>query len=351
MKPISLRTSALVAQKLKKFAKVAKLAQAYAADIPLWSTIIFEPERTLYLGWRFQVEAPPVLPVDQTVMVNFDQFSTAMGLLQNEVDIVITDDNVTIHEQDDDGATFELKRSYIDLTNFMITPPEDLELRKAHGNMLEDIKWAIIGSTRDRMDYTKYGVILDKNYMMAMDTTSAVAFIDKPTMVDIPVLLHLPWCNVLSDLGEIEKIGQWDEGNQNAYLQLATEGGFILTIPTLKVNPNPTVEAYVKSFEKHMTVYVDALTVKQLLVTTDDAYKFATIYTEDDWVYLETTSNAKGKTTICVHQGKDLGTDTVSVSLDSLKKVSKLTGRMYIDLDNMVGYVQKDKYTYGFGLG
>ena len=344
--------SASIAHKLKKFEKISKLSQSYASDTPLWSTIIFEPERTLYLGWRFQVEAPPILDVTEQVMVNFEHFNSAMRFSEMDIRIHIGEHSVTIEERDDaENTRFELKRFYIDLTNFLISPPEDLEMNRAYENMLDDILWARVGSTRDRMDYMKYGVMLTKNSMIAMDTESAVAYIDKPTGVDIPVLLHLPWCNILEDLGEIVHIGQWESHGQNAYLRIHTEDDFILTIPVLKVYPNPSIETYVKSFSTHLTLWVDTVTIKQLSITTDNAYKFATVYTKDGGVFIESESNTKGKTTIRVADGDGLEDESVSVSLDFLKKIAGLTGRLDIDLDNLVGFVTNNSRTYGFALG
>ncbi len=342
----------MIANKLKKFTKISKLAQAFAADHPLWSSIIFMKDKTMYLGWRFQVECPPILEVDEPVLVNFDRFMRALTLsVSDKVDIEITDDLVTIHEEDDDGATYELLREDIDYEKHMVEPPEEHTPKKVYKGMMKDIEWATIASTNDRMDYTKYGVILDKFSIMAMDSESAVAFIEKPTGVEIPILLHLPWCNILSHLGEITHMSQWDAGQQNAYLYVLTEDGFNLTIPTLKVYPNPSVESYIKSFVSHQTIYPDNYTVKQLGITTDDAYKFVTLYTEDDHIFLESLSKMKGKTTINLGQGKDMEGESVTISLNFLAKIAKLNGRMEIDLDNMVGFTKKAEYTYAFGLG
>lgn len=344
--------AALLAHKLKKFQKIAKLSQSYAADIPLWSTIIFEPERTLYLGWRFQVEAPPILEVKDTVMVNFDHLETAVRTLSETIEVLIDNEFVCVGEKNNtEGAEFQLNRQKIDFKNFLIDVPKDIVLNKAYEGMLEDIQWAMVGSTKDRMDYQKYGVMLTKNSMIAMDTESAVAYVDKPTGIDQSVLLHLPWCNILTELGEISQYAQWDAEGQTAYLYFVTEDDYRLTIPVLKIRPNPSIEQYVKSFTSHLTIYVDPLTIKQLLITTDDAYQHATVYTLDGFVYLESESNTKGKTTIKIGEGKGLDNEAVSVSLFFLKKIAHLTGRLDIDLDNLVGFVRKGSYVYGFALG
>lgn len=344
--------STLIAHKLKKFEKIAKLSQSYASDTPLWSTIIFEPERTLYLGWRFQVEAPPILEVEDQVMVNFEHFNSAMRFSEQDIKLHIGRKSITIEDKEDrEGARFELKRAEIDIGNFLIQPPSGLVMDRAYEGMLEDILWARVGATKDRMDYMKYGVMLTKNSMIAMDTESAVAYIDKPTGVEIPVLLHLPWCNILEDLGEILYIGQWESHGQNAYLRIKTEDDFILTIPVLKVHPNPSIEMYVRSFESHLTMWVDAMTIKQLSITTDNAYKFATVFTKEGGVYIESESNTKGRTTVRVADGEGLDHESVSVSLDFLKKIANLTGRLDIDLDNLVGFVTSNNRTYGFALG
>ena len=337
--------------KLRKFGKISKLAQSFAADLPLWPSIIFEKERTLYLGWRFQVEAPPLLEVEEPLIVNFERFFKVLSMATDEIDIEVTEDFVIIHEEDDDGATFELKRLNFNYDNYFVDIPEGLEYKTAYEGMIDDIKWTTIASTKDRMDYTKYGVMLHSEAMLAMDTTSAIAYIDKPINIDIPILLHLPWCQILSDLGEIKEMAQWDAGQQNAYLRIVTEDDFILTIPTLKAYPNPSVESYIKTFDSYITVYIDSTIVKQLEVTTDDAYKFATIYTEDDYVYIESSSKIKGRTRINVCQGTDLKGENVTISLEFLKKAAKLAGKIEIDMDNMVGFIKKDEYMYAFGLG
>lgn len=343
----------LVAKQLSKFAKISKQAQSFAADHPLWSSIIFEKDCTRYVGWRFQVEChPPIIKVDEPVIVNFDRLLRSLSVAGTDyVNLEITKDRVIIHEDDVEGATFELIRLDADYSNFIIEPPEGVEPHPVHKGFKEDVQWATIACTKDRMDYMKYGVILDKYAMIAMDSESAVAYIDKPTGIELPVLLHLPWCQIIAQLGEVVQISQWDEGEQNAYLYILTEDGFNLTIPTLKVYPNPSVESYIKSLEAHMHLFIDPLTVKQLDITTDDAYKFVTLTTEDGVAYMESTSKTKGSTSVSIGDGEGLDEDSVTISLPFLTKMAKLAGQISIDLDNMVGFYTKNEYTYAFGLG
>lgn len=350
------KTKDLVQKVLKKFIRVSKLAQSYASDIPLWSSIIFDAEndRLLCLGWRFMVEAdyPEVEGDKLSFIVNFDRFMQAMKLSKNPT-VTLADGLVIV---EDERATWELNDLDLDYSNYLVVPPEDLERREVGENLLRDIKFATIASSKDKMNYTKFGVVLAPDMLMAMDSASSIAMVEREGIVDIPVLLHLPWCLILEQLGEITTLGQNDMGQQNAHLFVETDTGFSLTIPTMKTHPNPSIKSYVESLTPHFEVLLNQHDIKRLDVTTDNAYKFATVYSEqvgeNEMIMLESVSKSKGKTIVPVCEGS-LGGESTTVALAFLKNITELTGKLFLDLDNNVGFTRIDSlsYIYAFGLG
>lgn len=346
------KTKDLVPNVLKKFIRISKLAQSYASDIPVWSSIIFDAEgdRLLYLGWRFQVEAeyPEVVGEKLSFIVNFERFMQAMKLSKNP-SITLEDDLVVVKG---DRTKWELNNLDLDYSQYLIDTPEDVEHRAVGENLMRDIKFCTIASSKDKMDYTKYGVVLTPDMILSMDSQTSIAIAEAEGIVDIPVLLHLPWCLILEQLGEIETIGQKDYGQQNAHTFIKTDDEFKLTVPTLKMHPNPSIRPYLDSIEPHYNIMVNLQDIKKLDVTTDTAYKFVTVYGEDGKIVLESNSRSKGRTVIPVCDG-DLGGESTTVSLQFLKNVAELTGKLYLDLDNMVGFTKIESlgYLYAFGLG
>jgi hypothetical protein len=346
------KTKDLVPNVLKKFIRISKLAQSYASDIPLWSSIIFDAEndRLMYIGWRFQVEAeyPTVVGEKLSFIVNFERFMQAMKLSKNP-SIELEDDLVVIR---DERATWELNNLDLDYTNYLVTPAGDIEHREVGENLVRDITFCTLAASKDKMDYTKFGVVLAPDMMLAMDSQTSIATVDREGLVDIPVLLHLPWCTILQQLGEVVTIGQKDAGQQNAHMYITTDTGFKLSIPTMKTHPNPSIKPYLESLEPHYNIMINLNDIKRLDVTTDTAYKFATVYSEDGNVYLESVSRSKGKTVVPVGEG-DLGGDSTTLALHFLRRIADTTGKLYLDLDNMVGYTKIESlgYLYAFGLG
>ena len=97
--------------------------------------------------------------------------------------------------------------------------------------------------------------------------------------------------------------------------------------------------------------------IKKLTITTDDAYKFCTIFSQDDGtehrVILESSSKSKGRTEVDICAG-DMYGEVVSVSLGFLNNVLLLGDTMGVDLDNNVGIVTKgenEEHKYVFSLG
>jgi hypothetical protein len=346
------KTKDLVNNFLTKFVRISKLAQSYASDIPLWSSIIFDAEndRLLYLGWRFNVEIPypDVVGEKLSFIVNFDRFMQAMKLSKNP-SITVEDDLVVVRG---DKTTWELNDLDLDYTNYLAPTPDNLERRAVPETLNQDIKFCTLASSKDKMDYTKYGVVFAQDMIMAMDSNTSIALAETEGIVDIPVLVQLPWCTILEQLGSITTIGQEDVGQQNANMFIETDAGFKLTIPTMKMHPNPSIKPYLDSLEAHYNLLINLNIVKKLAITTDTAYKFATVYSEDDNVVLESNSRSKGRTVIPICEGS-LGGESTTIALAQLKKIAETTGKLYLDLDNMVGFtkIEAAGYLYAFGLG
>lgn len=346
------KTKDLVNNVLKKFVRISKLAQSYASDIPLWSSIIFDAEndRLLYLGWRFNVEVPypEVAGEKLSFIVNFERFTQAMKLSKSPE--ITLDQGLVVIEGE--RTTWELNNLELDYGNYLVLTPENLVRREVPDTLNRDIKFCTIAASKDKMDYTKYGVTFAPEMLIAQDSLSHIAVAETEGIVDIPVLLNLAWCLILEQLGNITTIGQEDVGAQNAHMFIETDGGFKLTIPTMKTHLNPSIKPYLDSLEPHYDVLINLNDIKRLSITTDTAYKFATVYSEFGKIVFESNSRSKGKTVIPVCDGS-LDGESTTVSLRALKDIVEITGKLYLDLDNMVGFtkIEEAGYLYAFGLG
>ena len=336
---------------LSKFAKVSKLAQSYATDAPIWASAFFDKEnqRILYVGWRFQVEVE--YPVEEDFIVNFDRFRAAIKSCKKPT-IRTTKHYVIVEE---DNIKIKLKKLDLDYSKYIITEPEGLEHTEAREGLLSDIRFCSLAASQDHMDYTKYGVILGNEMMCGMDSTNVVAAILLEELVlEQSVLLHLPWCKILQDLGEIKTMAYHDVGQQNAILFISTKDNFKVVVPTLKVQPNPSIIPYLQTLEAHVTLTnIDMKLLKKLEITSDTAYKFITAFSKEGRVFLESTSKAKGRTTIDLCEG-DMGDTSVTLSLQRLKDLVGIDNWLNIDLDNMVAFFstkEKEEYIFAFSLG
>jgi len=336
---------------LSKFVKVARLATSGALDNPIWSSIIFEAknQRILYIGWHFSLEVR--YPVEEDFIVNFFRFRDAVRSCKRPT-IRTTKSSVIIEE---DNVKFKLKKLDLDYSNFLQTPPENLQYKEVEESLLADIQFCSIAASKDRMEYTKYGVILGDEMICAMDSNSSVAIVllDKPVFLQ-PILLHLPWCEILQGLGAILEASIQDLGGQNALLYINTKDDFRAIIPVLKVNPNPSMIPYIKSIEPQVTIYnLNRKLLKRLEITADDAYKFITVYSNEGKIYLETTSKVKGKTTVELCEG-EMGGISVAIASEFLYNVVSMAEYLDLDLENNVGIIcigDNDEYKYVFSLG
>ena len=336
---------------LSKFLKVSKLATDYAIDNPVWSSIIFEKEnqRILYIGWRFSVELK--YPVEEDFIVNFHRFRDAVRSCKKPT-IRTTKHYVIVEEE---NIKFKLKKLDLDYSNFLHKEPEDLKYELIRETLLSDIDFCSIASAKDRTEYTKYGVILGDEMICAMDSNSNVAIVllDQPVFLQ-PILVHLPWCEILQGLGGIFEAAIEDLGGQNAILYIHTRDDFKAIVPVLKVNPNPSIIPYIKSIETHITLYnLNKKLLKKLEVTCDNAYKFITVFSEDGKIYLETSSKSKGRTIIELCEG-DMGGESVAISLEFLYNVVSMANYLDLDLENMIGHItmgDNSEYRYVFSLG
>ncbi len=220
--------------------------------------------------------------------------------------------------------------------------------------LLEDIDFCALAASSDYKEYTKYGVIISHDMMCAMDRTNvlAVKYLESP-IISESILLHLPWCKILQDLGEIKTIACHETGQQNAILFISTKDKFKLVIPTLKVVPNPSILSYLQSLEEHVTLFgLDAKLLKKLEITTDSAYEFITAYSKEGRVLLESSSKVKGKTVFDLCDG-DMQEMSATLSLKNLQKVVSIGDHVNIDFDNSVAFVTMDEgnYIYAFSLG
>jgi hypothetical protein len=335
---------------LSKFAKVSKLAQSYASDAPVWSSIVFDKEnqRVLYAGWRFNVAVE--YPVEEDFIVNFDRFRAAIKSCRKPT-IRITKRSVIVEEG---GIKIKLKKLDLDYSKYTITEPEDIEHVEVREGLLDDIKFCLPAASQDHMDYTKHGVILGNELICAMEDPVVAAILLEESVLEQPVLLHLPWCKILQDLGDIKTIGYLDAGQQNAILFISTKDNFKLVVPALKVQPNPSIIPYLKSLEAHVTLTnIDMKLLKKLEITSDTAYRFVTAFSKEGRIYLESTSKAKGRTTVEICEG-DMGDTSVTLSLQRLKDVVGIDNFLQIDLDNMVAFIsikEKEEYIFAFSLG
>lgn len=349
---MKVKSKELVSDVLKKFIRISKLAQSYASDSPVWSSIIFDAEtpRLLYIGWKFQVEAPypEVEGEPLSFIVNFERFFNAMKLSKNPT-LSLKGDSLVIES---DRTKWELRNLDLDYSNHLLVVPEQLDRKPMPENLRRDIQFCMLAAEKDRMEYTKHGVVLATEMMFAMDTNSAIALVDINGLVETPVLLHYPWCQVIDEVGEIVTIAQEDLGQQSANMYLELDNGFHLSIPTLKMHPNPSIKPYVESFEPHYDILVNEGYVKRLAITTDNAYQFATVFSENGELFMESNSNTKGRTVIPIGEGTMSG-ESATVSLKFLKNVANISGKLKLDMDNMVGFTTVDSlnYLYAFGLG
>jgi hypothetical protein len=337
---------------LSKFAKVSKLAQSYATDAPMWSSIFFDKknQRILYVGWKFQMEVE--YPVKEEFIVNFDRLRAAIKTCKKPT-IRTTKHHVIVEE---DSIKIKLKRLDLDYSNYIIPEPEGLIHEEVREGLINDIKFCSLTAAQDRMDYVKYGVILGNDMICGMDSKLAVSviFLDKPLLAH-PVLLHLPWCKILQDLGEIETIAYYDPEQQYAILFITTKDNFKLVVPALKVVPNPSIVPYLKTLEAHVTLRdINLKILKKLEITSDSAYKFITAFSKEGRIYLESSSKAKGKTVLDLCEG-DMGDTSVTLSLQRLKDLVSINNYLNIDLDNMAAFITVRDYTedyiFAFSLG
>ena len=335
---------------LSKFAGISKLAQSYATDAPIWSSVFFDKEkqRILYVGWRFQVEVE--YPVKEEFIVNFERFRTAVRSCKNPT-IRTTKHYVIVEEG---TVKIQLKKLNLDYSDYIIEEPEELDHREIEEGLLDDISFCALAASSDYKEYTKYGVIVSPEMMCAMDRSNvlAVKYLESP-IIDESILLHLPWCKILQDLGEIKTIACHETGQQNAILFISTKDKFKLAIPTLKVAPNPSILPYLQSLEEHVTLLgLDTKLLKKLEITTDGAYKFITAYSKEGRILLESSSKVKGKTVLDLCDG-DMQEMSATLSLQKLKDVMNISDHVNIDFDNMVAFVTMDegKYIYAFSLG
>ena len=343
---------------LSKFLKISKLATSYdAVENPLWSSIIFDKEnqRILYLGWSFAVELK--YPVEQDFIVNFSRFRDAVRSCKKPWIEASEVHNVNI--TDDEGTLFKLRKLKLDYSNFLPIEPKNLEWVSVDERFTSDLEFCTVSASTDRYDYTRFGVIAGEDVMYAMDANASIAIIlSAPSVFPFPVLIQLPWCEILPTLGAVTHASAQDLGGQNAMLFFKTTDDFKVTIPALKIQPNPSIIPYVQSLEPQVQLTgLNKKILKKLEVTTDDAYKFCTIYSQDDGtdmrIILETQSKTKGRTSINLCAG-DMYDEAVSVSLAFLYKVLELGTELGIDLDNNVGVVTKGEsgnYKYAFSLG
>lgn len=340
---------------LSKFARVSKLAQSYASDAPIWTSIFFDKEnqRILYAGWRFNVEVE--YPVQEDFIVNFARFRAAIKSCKKPT-IRTTKHYVIVEE---DNIKIKLKKLDLEYPNYIITEPEGLEHKEVREGLLNDIKFCSVAASQDYKEYTRYGVILGSDMICAMDGPSVVAvvFLKEPVL-ECSVLLHLPWCQILQDLGEIKTIAYNDVGQQNAILFISTKDNFKLVVPTLKVVPNPSIIPYLQSLEAHVTLTnINSKLLKKLEITSDSAYKFITAFSEihgiGGRIYLETSSKAKGRTTLDLCEG-DMGDTSVTLSLQRLKDLVGIDNYLHLDFDNMVAFIsikETEEYIFAFSLG
>ncbi len=338
---------------LSKFAKVSKLAQSYATDAPIWASVFFDKEnqRILYVGWRFQVEVEYPVEEDVDFIVNFDRFRAAIKSCKKPT-IRTTKQYVIVEE---DNIKIKLKKLDLDYSKYIIAEPEGLEHIEVREGLLSDIKFCSLAASQDHMDYTKYGVILGNEMMCGMDSTNVVAAIlIKEAVLEQPVLLHLPWCKILQDSGEIKTMAYYEVGQQNAILFISTKDNFKVVVPTLKVTPNPSIIPYLQTLEAHVTLTnINTKLLKKLEITADTAYKFITAYSKEGRIYLESTSKAKGRTTIDLCEG-NMEDTSVTLSLQRLKDLVGIDNYLHIDLDNMVAFIskkEKEEYIFAFSLG
>ena len=108
---------------LSKFVKVSKLAQDYATDAPIWSSIFFDKknQRILYAGWRFNVEVK--YPVEEEFIVNFSRFRAAIKSCKKHT-IRTTAHYVIIEEG---GIKIKLRKLSLDYSNYIISTPKGLK--------------------------------------------------------------------------------------------------------------------------------------------------------------------------------------------------------------------------------
>jgi len=336
---------------LAKFLKISRLALDYTLDNPLWGAIIFDKEnqRILYIGWRFSVEVK--YPVEESFIVNFQRFRDAVRFCHKPT-IRPTAHYVMVEE---DNIKFKLKKLDIDYSNFLHPESEDLQYKPTRETLLSDINFCSIAAATDRTSYEKYGVILSYDMLAATDSESNIALVltEQPEF-SYPMLLQLPWCSILQDLGSIIEIAIQDLGGRNATLFVRTRDEFKAIIPVLKVNPNPSMIPYIQSIEPHVTISnLNKATLKKLEVTVDDAYKFVTAYSDNGKIYLESSSKSKGKTVVEMCEG-DMGEISVGISLRFLYNIVSMAEYLDLDLDNLVGFVsmgENEEYKYAFSLG
>lgn len=240
---------------LNKFRAIEKIATMYSTDFPLWTSIIFDADENCvrYIGWKFFVKTDyDVRSIsDESFVVNYQRLRSVMASLPKEdIKIKVEDKYIVLQWA---TSVHKLLRLNIDFMEYKQDFPE--EMVEVGPELTEAIKFCTIASSTNKMDATRYGVVItDNSFVYATDGVSGIASrsLDK-TVTDTSFLIKLPWCKVIPSLGVIRSLSLGNKDSPHMFLSLTVEGEgqlYEITIPVLKVDVNPTVYTYLSSFVK-----------------------------------------------------------------------------------------------------
>lgn len=331
-----------------------KLASSYSSKYniinPVWSSVIFDGKRkkAIIFGRGFQFAVETNLPVEDfpSFIVDFDRFrSVLQSVSDSSIDLEVGTNTVNISSS---SETFKLKTLRFDYEKYLIEEPDD---RLQVSNLSSLFDFVITASSSNPMDYLKYGIVItDKGFIYATDDVSlALGYYDFTT-IGSSFLIQYPLFLVFQQLGEVSSLSVKGD---TCFISLEMGIGIssLVKTPIIKIEYNPTIHQYVKSFSKD--VVVSGITVnllRKLSITLDDSFQVVDLYKKGNKHLLKSSSSLKGETNVVVEDVEGALDRNVQFGIQPLRKLARFFEKFYIDLDNLVVFAEEENRMFAFGL-
>ena len=343
---------------LEVFSKVAKISEKFSTiDNIIWTSIIFDTKsQTIsYKGWRFKLEVP--FPVEESFTVSYQALFNSIKLSSSEeIELEVQKNFLLIKDK---GVRQKLKLYNLDAEPLLQEEEENIHSSfTIPPSFLEGISLCTLASSSVKTDPFRYGVVItNKEHMYASDNMSIGFYTLEKPLLDNTVLIQLHWCDVLLSLpnAKFAYLSLNNESDKFATFHiefdnhLANCGDIKLTFPVLRIEGQDIIVEYVRSLTKHVNLPLfDIDILKRLEVTTDTAYKYVSLFSKNDSLFLKTTSSIKGSTIIRLCSGNI--PNPINIPIQNLRKAIKLEGSIYIDFDNQACFSETENFTYSFSL-